>query len=197
MRVLFAFVTMSLFVAPAAAVAQHGGIAVAPAGSVPREVSQYDFLVGDWDLTVEVPPSSFAARIHGMPKLVGTWKARRALDGWGLEDDLRITDEAGNPAALLHSVRYYDRNVKHWVISSLDVYRGGFRTGSADWRGNFMLLGGNGTGPDGKPYVTRTRIYDITPTSFKFQQDRSDDGGKSWQEGTLKIAAKRVGSKSG
>lgn len=196
MRAFSAFVTMSLFLSPAPAVAQHGGMTVAPAGSAPREVSQYDFLVGDWDLTVEVPPTSFATRIHGMPKLVGTWKARRALDGWGLEDDLRITDEAGNPTALLHSVRYYDRNVRHWVISSLDVYRGRFSNASADWRGNFMLLGGNGIGVDGKPYVTRTRIYDITPGSFKFQQDRSGDGGKSWQEGTLKINAHRVGSKA-
>jgi hypothetical protein len=196
MRVIFAFVTMSLF-ALSPASAQHGGMAVAPAGSAPREASQYDFLVGDWDLSVEVPPTSFAARIHGMPKLVGTWKARRGLDGWGIEDDLRITDQAGNPTAMLHSVRYYDRSVKHWVISSLDVYRGGFRAATAEWRGNFMMVGGSGTGPDGKPYITRTRVYDITPASFKFQQDRSDDGGKSWNEGTLKIEAHRTGSKPG
>jgi len=56
---------------------------------------------------------------------------------------------------------------------------------------------GSGAGPDGKPYVTRTRVYDITPSTFKFQQDRSDDGGKSWKEGTLKIEARRAGSKSG
>ena len=33
------------------------------------------------------------------------------------------------------------------------------------------------------PTSSRTRFYDITPTSFRFQQDRSYDDGKTWTEG--------------
>ncbi len=196
MRVVLALVSMSLLAAPVRAHAQHGGTTLAPVGTAPREVSQYDFMVGDWELDVHPAATSLATRIHGMPKLVGTWKVRKALDGWGLEDDLRITDEAGNPSALVHSVRYYDRGLRRWIISGLDVYRGKFTTSTADWRGNTMELASTGKDPDGKVYMVRTHIYDITPTGFRFLQDRSEDLGKSWKEGTLKIEARRAGSRS-
>jgi len=55
-----------------------------------------------------------------------------------------------------------------------------------------MVILGQGTDEEGKAFQTRTRYYDITPAAFKYQQDRSSDGGKTWDEGTLKIAAKRI-----
>ena len=157
----------------------------------PAEARQYDFLLGEWQLAVEVPPASLAARIHGMPKLVGTWKAWRALDGWGVTDELRITDEAGNPVSLSHNVRYYDAKQRRWAISALDVYRGVFSSPAAEWRGGQMHLTSRGTSPDGRAYLNRTRMFDITPDGFRLQQDRSFDGGKRWEEGALEITARR------
>ena len=83
--------------------AQHD----APAASArpPREASQYDFFVGQWTLAVTPKVSGLVARIHGVPRLRGSWKGARALDGWGEEDELRITDESGNPIAYFHFVR--------------------------------------------------------------------------------------------
>ena len=173
-----------------AAFAQHGR---APqARTPPPEARQYDFLLGEWQLAVEVPPASLAARIHGMPKLVGTWKAWRALDGWGITDELRITDEAGNPVSLSHNVRYYDAKQRRWAISTLDVYRGAFSSPAAEWRGGQMHLTSRGTDPEGRAYLNRTRIFEITPNGFRLQQDRSFDGGGSWEEGALKITARRT-----
>ncbi len=196
MRFRTAFVVIAFFGASGAATAQHGGPAAAGPGAAPREVSQYDFFVGDWDLKVEVPATSLATKIHGMPKLVGTWKVRKALDGWGVEDDLRITDLAGNPASMAHAVRYYDRATKRWIVSSLEVYRGRFSTATGVWRGKEMVMTSAGRDADGKAMLLRTRLFDITPTTFRYQQDKSDDNGKSWDEGTLRIQAKRARSRS-
>jgi hypothetical protein len=173
--------------------AQHGASgATRPALTPAKEASQFDFLIGQWELVVTPKVNSLAAKIHGAPTLLGTWKAWRAVDGFGLEDELRITDRSGNPSALSASMRVDSVNERRWIISGIDAYRGRASSASGAWRGSEMVVAGQGADEQGKPYQTRTRYFDITPTSFKFQQDRSSDGGKSWEEGVLKIAAKRV-----
>jgi hypothetical protein len=127
-----------------------------------------------------------------VPKLAGTWKGWRAFDGFGVEDELRITDQSGNPRSLSHAMRYYDANAKRWITTTLDVYRGAFSTSSAEWRDGVMTVTSHGTDAEGKVYASRARYYDITPTSFRFRLDRSFDEGKSWTEGELSIDAKRV-----
>ena len=142
---------------------------------------------------LEVRPavSGLAARIHGVPKLVGTWKAWRAFDGFGVEDELRISDESGNPKTLAHATRVYDAAGRRWTTSTLDVYRATFGASTAEWAENRMTSTSRGTDKDGKPFVTRTRFSDITPTSFRFVQERSTDDGRTWTE-TLRIQAKRT-----
>jgi hypothetical protein len=186
--VAFALAT-AIVAATVPAGAQHGA---PPPRTPPREVAQYDFLLGEWKLAIEVPPPSLAARIHGMPKLVGTWRAHRGLEGWGITDELRITDEAGNPVSLTHNVRFYDPKARQWAISALDVYRGVFTAPIAQWRDGEMHLTSRGTDAEGRAYVQRTRTFEISQNGFRVQQDRSLDGGRTWEEGTLKITARRT-----
>lgn len=182
--------TLVLF-SPIVAHGQHG-TASRPAIKAPREASQYDFLVGQWELDVRPKASGLAARIHGVPKLHGSLRAWRALDGWGIEDELRVVDESGNPQALSHFVRIYDPAAKQWVISAVDVYRQRMSQSFAQWDGTTMTSVGEGKDGDGRSYQTRTRISRITATSFRSQQDRSYDGGRSWDEALLVIDARRV-----
>ena len=191
MRSIIAVVLIASIVVSKPASAQHGGASANLTVSAPKEVSQLDFMVGDWDLDVTVPATTFAAKIHGMPKLVGTWRVRKALDGWGLEDDMKITDVAGNPKTMSHAVRYFDRNTGKWAISTLDVYRGKFSTTVGESRGSEIYLNGSGKDASGKPQMIRTRIYDISKAGFKFRQDRSVDGGKTWKE-NISIEAHRA-----
>ncbi len=191
MRSVLAVVLLASLVVSYPASAQHGTAAANVSVNAPREASQLDFLVGEWDLNVEVPATTLAAKIHGMPRLVGTWRVRKALDGWGLEDDMKITDVAGNPKSMVHAVRYFDRNTRRWAISALDVYRGRFSTSTAEWRAGEMHVSGAGRDSDGKTYMIRTRVYDISPSRFKFKQDRSEDQGKTWKE-AISIEARRA-----
>jgi hypothetical protein len=179
---------------PVTVLGQHpGGGASAPrAVTAPREAAQFDFLVGQWELTVRPKISGLAARIHGAPRLAGTWKAWRAFDGWGIQDELRILDASGNPTSLTHAMRFYDANAKQWTQTQLDVYRGRFISAAGTWSGNQLTLTSRGTDQEGRAIVSRIRFYDITETSFRFRQDRSLDDGKSWDEGTVHIEARRV-----
>lgn len=174
--------------------AQHGGSGAAAVA--PAEAAQFDFLVGQWELEVTPKVSGLAAMIHGAPRLVGSWKAWKAFDGHGLDDELRIVDASGNPVSLSHSQRVFDAKGKRWLVSGLDVYRARFGSSSGQWQGGEMRLEGSGQNAEGKPVLTRTRFFEITPERFKMRQDRSHDNGASWEEGTLTVVAKRMARKA-
>jgi hypothetical protein len=173
--------------------AQHGGAAAATA---PAEAAQFDFLVGQWELEVTPKVSGLAAMIHGAPKLVGSWKAWKAFDGYGLDDELRIVDASGNPLSLNYAQRIFDAKAKRWLVSGLDVYRTRFGSSSGQWLDGEMRLEGSGQTNDGKPMLTRTRFMEISAERFKMRQDRSYDNGASWEEGTLTVVAKRISRKA-
>lgn len=178
---------------PCVAHAQHSEAGASrPALTPAKEARQFDFLIGQWDLVVVPKVSSLAARIHGAPKLLGTWKAWRAVDGFGVEDELRVMDRSGNPTSLLHTLRVYNATDGKWALTGIEAYRGRVSGASAEWKNNEMVTTSQGTDEEGKPYVGRTRFFDITANGFKYQQDRSFDGGKTWDDALLRIEAKRV-----
>jgi hypothetical protein len=192
MRSRLLVASFALVVFPPCISAQHAGGGAPRAVTAPREATQFDFLIGQWELTVRPKATSLATKIHGVPKLLGTWKAWRAFDGWGIEDELRIMDASGNSMSLAHAMRFYDATARQWLTTLLDVYRGKFSTSTATWNGTEMTVTSRGTDQEGKPVVVRTRFFDITASAFRYQQDRSLDDGKSWDERTLTIDAKRV-----
>ena len=189
-RFLLALVTTALLAGLGASHAQ-GTASVAP-----PEAAQFDFLVGQWDIEVTPKVNGLVAMIHGTPHLLGSWKAWRAFDGFGVDDELRIVDGGGNPVNLGHALRVYDPKAHRWAIESLDVYGARFAAATAQWQGGEMLVNGAGAMPDGKAYLSRTRFYEIAPDRFKMRQDRSYDNGASWDEGTLAINARRVAAKA-
>jgi hypothetical protein len=185
-------VVLAMIVVAKSARAQHGG-GPPPDRTAPPEAAQFNFLVGQWDLVVKPAAVGLGQKVHGTPKLIGTWKAWREFDGWGVEDELRITDGSGNPIGLSHAMRYYDATAKKWKSVGLDVYRGAISNAVAEMRGTVMVSNSSGRDPEGKAYLSRARYADITPNSFTFLQERSTDNGKTWDE-SLTIEAKRTAS---
>lgn len=183
-------------VIPSLAFAQHAGPGDAQTNTTPpAEAKQFNFLVGQWELDVQPAISSLAAAVHGQPKFAGSWKAWPALDGWGIEDELRISDKDGNPRGIAHTVRVYDATRKRWTNSNLDVWRATFTASTAEWRqgasGPEMITMGRGVDQNGNVFASRTRFYDIKPNSFRADSERSTDDGKSWTV-VRRIVAKRV-----
>ena len=181
--------TMILPITPSPA--QHaagrgGGPAMAPA-----QARQFDFLIGEWELEVRPRVSSLAARLHGAPKLSGTWTASRAFDGWGIQDELRIVDAGGNLQAMTHSLRVFDATALRWSQMGLDVLRARYSPSSGEWRDGEMVVTAQATDQDGKPHLVRVRFHSITASTFRYEQARSYDGGRKWDDPQLTISAKR------
>ena len=188
---------LALFISatlPSVSLAQHAGGAAVLVTKAPKEASQYEFLVGEWSLNVKPQAVGLAQKIHGVPKLHGTWKAWRALDGWGVQDELRITDASGNPMALTLFVRVFDAATKRWNVSAVDAYHGKLTSSTADWKDGAFVSTHEGTDADGKAFLSRSRFDKISATAFEYTQSRSYDGGKSWDDGVLTIEAKRTGA---
>jgi hypothetical protein len=155
--------------------------------------STYDFLIGDWELMVTPKVSSLAARIHGVPKLRGTWKASRNPDG-SIEDELRIFDDGGNPRAITRTVRRFSAAEKRWLLTSRDMIGKkdvqSIAGSSAGGKGIVAIH--QAVDGSGAPYVARVRIENIGADHFTWFQDRSSDGGRSWASPQLTIEARRV-----
>jgi hypothetical protein len=177
---------------PAAAFAQHSADAAAPtSANAPAEAKQFDFLLGQWELDVHPKVSGLAAMIHGAPKLSGIWKAWRALDGLVIEDEMRIVDASGNPKSLTRAQRIWSMHDARWKVVMIDAYHGRTSESSGQMQGAEMHTESRSTDAEGKTVLTRTRYYDISADGFRMQQDRSEDNGQTWDEGTLAIDAKR------
>lgn len=190
LQALFVITLLTSATAPA----QHSGTPTAPRSpsSAPREAEQFAFLVGQWEVSVTPKVNSLAARIHGSPKYLGTWKAWRAFDRFGIEDELRIMDRSGNPNSLTHTLRFYDATQAKWTLTSLDVYRSRLSNAAAELRGSELMVTSTGRDAEGKAYILRARFFDITPNSFRYQADRSFDSQRTWETGVLTMEARRV-----
>jgi len=184
--------TTFLFACANGASAQHAPGPARPATSAAAEAHQFDFMIGQWEVEATPKSSSLAAMIHGVPKLVGTWKAWRAFDGFGIDDELRIVDASGNPMSLSHAMRVYSAGESRWTATTMDVYRGRAAISNGAMQGSEIVMHGTGTDAEGKPTLTRAHYTDITPDGFRVQQDRSADNGQTWDEAVLVIVAKRV-----
>lgn len=189
---LHALAALFALVLPTAAIAQHTGSAAPSPPVAPKEGNQFDFLVGQWELVGQPQATTLAQRLHGVSKLPGTWKAWRALDGWGIEDELRLTDASGNPVLLAHTVRYFDAAARRWSLLAVDVYKGITSSSVAEWKHSEMIVNGAGKDAEGKAYISRGTFSKITPSSFTYRIDRSYDNGTKWTEGVTRIDAKRV-----
>lgn len=167
--------------------AANGAMAQQPAAA-----KQFDFLIGHWAIELTPKVSSLVALLHGTPKMLGSWKAWRAFDGRGIEDELRVTDSSGNPQAFNHTLRLYDADAQRWMINGLDVYRAQLNQPAAQLRGGLMQIDGKGSSHDGTAFISRTRFSEVSEDNFRMQQDRSFDGGASWETEALVIVAKRI-----
>ncbi|MFC4525122.1 hypothetical protein ISN76_02640 [Dyella halodurans] len=174
----------------AQAVAADAGI---PTANAP-ESHQFDFLLGQWQVKGEVKVGGLIAMIHGTPKLAGSWKATRAVDGKGIEDELQLTDPSGNPLSSVHSTRIYSRDENCWKITGLDARDGHAQPSTGHWQDGEMVVIGSGTDHDGSHYRSRTHFNAITPTGFRMVQDRSYDEGKTWDTAHVTLNASRTGN---
>jgi len=171
-----------LLVTPTLLIAQSSDTLRTP----PPEATQFDYLVGDWTFTGvwKLP--------NGERQGVGTWKARKALDGFGVVDEWRVLDRPGGSTVILGTTyRIYNRAKSHWDMRFLNVFNAKWDEQYAEWRDGEMHLWWTSEDQRGT-FQVRVRYYDISENSFRWRADRSYDGGVTWIENWLTMEVTRV-----
>jgi len=148
----------------------------------PPETSQFEFLIGTWDIVSE-------PNIPGVPERVrGRWTAQRSADGFMVVDEYRVFDDQGGTAYLGETYRVFNPSKKQWEFRFVEPFSGTWHEGTGLKVGNEMHLS---QGTPGGGSMSRIRYYDIRPDRFSWISERSRDGGRTWTKGT-RIEATRA-----
>ena len=171
-----ALIGMTALAATALAAPQQQAAPAAPAAPPPApctapELHQFDFWVGEWDLTW---PGQ-----GGSPGGTGTNRIEKILDGCVIQENFA----AGGPQPLTgRSVSTYNVREKKWKQTWVDS-QGSYIDLTGEFQNGEMRLIRRIVRPDGKPLIERMVYTNIKPDSFDWRWESSTDDGKTWQLG--------------
>ena len=139
----------------------------------------FDFEIGSWKARV----SRLDHPLTGSSTWLdyeGTSVVRKAWDGRANLGELEVDGAAGHIEGL--TLRLYNPQARQWNITwansrdgTLDraTMFGGFKDGLGEFFGQDSL--------NGRAIYVRFVFSNITPTSFRFEQAFSADGGRTWE----------------
>lgn len=155
----------------------------------PPEMSQYEFLIGDWDCELRVHPPGAAPPVI----LRGEWHAKWVHGRRMLVDDISIFLPSGEEALGWLNLRTYSEETGCWEISghrALAPSSGAITHGH--WRDGEMHLDFE-TQHAGRAMRNFVRFHEITPGSFEWEWKHQDEASTDWKL-FASISARRAGS---
>jgi len=153
------------------------------AGS-PRTVNErdgqhdFDFEIGTWRTHLRLLQGPLTGSTTWV-EYEGTSVVREVWDGRANLVELAVEGPAGRIEGL--SLRLYNPEARQWSLNFANSRDGTltppvigeFRNGRGEFYGQDWL--------NGRAILVRFIISDITPTSARFEQTFSNDGGKTWE----------------
>lgn len=141
----------------------------------PAQMKEIAYLEGNWDVDMQWQNMEDTTKWDNSK---GICTYRYILDGCAMEC-LLTSDMSGIPVSG-YMLTSYDREKSEWQSIWIDNMgsRMSFYTGNKN-DGNMILIGEEMW--QGQKYLSRTVIFNETPTSFEWTMDNSYDGGKTWQ----------------
>ncbi len=133
--------------------------------------NEFDFWVGKWNLTWDIGEGKIAKGVNHIEK---------TLDGKVIQENFEATDAGANTGFKGTSLSVYNPTAQTWHQAWADNQGGYFNfVGEIDGvRRIFKTL------PqvrNGKTIISRMVFYDITPDTFTWDWERSDDDGSTWK----------------
>jgi len=144
----------------------------------------FDFEIGLWKTHLRrlVRPLSGSTT---WVEYEGTSKVSKVLDGRANLVELKVAGPAGRIEGL--SLRLYNPQSHQWSLNFANINQGTLTPPTIgefkDGRGEFF----NQDTLNGTSILVRFVISDITPTSCRFEQAFSVDGGKTWEVNWIAI----------
>jgi hypothetical protein len=162
-------VLIVLFPVSLALARQQGSTAKPPDPCAAPEQKQFDFWVGEWELTW--PGAKDGQVGHG------TNSIRRVLDSCVVEENF-----SGGDAMHLRgmSVSLFDLRAGKWKQTWVDN-EGSYLDFVGEFKDGQMILAREATRPDGTRILQRMVWKNITPNELDWSWESSKDGGKTWQ----------------
>ncbi|HXE76407.1 MAG TPA: DUF1579 family protein [Candidatus Xenobia bacterium] len=135
------------------------------------EFRQFDFWVGEWELTWPGSETSGGKAGRGRNRI------ERALG-----DCVIVERFDGTPAMRLQgmSVSTFNRRTGKWQQTWVDNF-GSYLDFAGEFKDGRMVLVREAVAPDGKHFLQRMVWKNIQPDSLDWSWERSDDGGQSWR----------------
>lgn len=148
----------------------------------PDQSHDFDFAFGTWQthISVLIQSSNGAASWSHMNGTVATrkvWNGRANLE--------EIEADAGSGRFEGMTLRMYDPQAHQWYLYWSNSGDGTMGPAAV---GRFSSRGGEFYDQEpiaGKAVFIRQRYYDVTPTSYRFEQAISNDGGAHWKANFL------------
>jgi hypothetical protein len=153
-------------------------LGVAPGTPVPSGAHGFDFNFGTWHTHIRLLAHPFTGGSHSWLAYDGVVTVRPVWGGAASVEEI----EADGPSHLeIMNVRTYDPLSRQWSLNGVDSSDG---TLGEPMYGAFS--GGRGVFynqqlTDGRVALVRQTFFDITPSSYAFEEALSDDGGASWK----------------
>ena len=158
--------------------------AAAPATSPPGTPEardgqhDFDFEIGTWKTSLKRLQRPLSGSTTWV-EYTGTTVVRKVWDGRANLVELQVDGPSGHIEGL--SLRLYDPQARQWSLNFSNSrvgtltqpVIGEFKDGRGEFYGQETF--------DGRAIFVRFVISDITPTSVRFEQAFSADGGKTWE----------------
>jgi hypothetical protein len=148
--------------------ARQNNSAARPKSCAEPEQKQFEFWVGEWDLTW--PGNNPGQTDHG------TNSVQRILEGC-------IVQENFSGAEAMHlrgqSVSIFDASARKWKQTWVDN-EGAYLDFVGEFKDGQMVLAREAIRPDGTKALQRMVFKNITHEEFDWSWEASKDGGKSW-----------------
>jgi hypothetical protein len=148
----------------------------------------------DFDFDFGVWKTEITRRLHPLTgstesmKLTGTVTIRKVWGGKASLEEIEADGPKGHWQGM--SIFLYDPAAHQWsqsfIGSAAGTFAGGFIGSFRDGKGELFAQ----DTLDGRSVLVRATWSDITPTSHKYQEDYSADGGKSWEPSFVAMKTK-------
>ena len=182
---LFAILTLSI-VSAGVAFSQEQAIpeTAAPQIGAPPQMKEISFLVGFWDVAMQVKMAPEAPWME--TKAVSTCSL--VLDGCAMQSTFE-GDMAGMP---MKGIMFtcFNRTTGKWQASWIDNFGAAISLYEGELKDGKLIFAGEDKMPQGT-MLTRITQFNMTNTKFDWLMENSMDGGKTWFESMKAVYTKR------
>lgn len=187
MRILLLVLTLGTLVSPVQGIAQENAQESRAATPAPEGQHDFDFEIGTWKTHLKLLRRPLTGSTTWV-EYEGTTVVKKVFDGRANLVELKVSGPAGTIEGL--SLRLYNPQTRQWSLNfanladgmlTAPVY-GQFKNGRGEFYSQEIL--------NGRAILVRFVISDITPTSARFEQAFSDDGGQTWEVNWLAVDTK-------